>query len=407
MIAPAEASANLARYDGVRYGLRAGERADAARHVRDARAPRASAPRSSAGSCSARSRCRPATTTPTTGARSGCARKIAEDFRDRLRRVATSSSRRRRRRVAFKLGERTDDPLAMYLSDYCTVPMPLAGIPRDLDSGRARAAGRRQRPDGGLPVGLQIAGPAFSENAMLDAAYALEQAIGFDPTGAIVDLSADWEPVIGLEIHVQLADADEDVLRLRAVVRRGAQHRAPCPVCLGHPGTLPVLNEQAVQLAADDRRSRSGARSRRDRSSTARTTSIPTCPRATRSASTTFRSAPAASSPCPAADVRIHRVHLEEDAGEADPRRRVGPHPRRRRVAWSTSTAAARRWSRSSPSPTCASAADAREFLQLLRTTLKQIGVSDVNMEEGSLRCDANVSVREVGEQRARARRPS
>ena len=49
--------------------------------------------------------------------------------------------------------------------------------------------------------------------------------------------------------------------------------------------------------------------------------------------------------------------------------------------------------------PDVRSAADAREFLQLLRTTLKQIGVSDVNMEEGSLRCDANVSVRKTGEE--------
>ena len=48
--------------------------------------------------------------------------------------------------------------------------------------------------------------------------------------------------------------------------------------------------------------------------------------------------------------------------------------------------------------PDLRSPAEAREFLQLLRTTLKQIGVSDVNMEEGSLRCDANVSVREPGE---------
>jgi aspartyl-tRNA(Asn)/glutamyl-tRNA(Gln) amidotransferase subunit A len=67
----------------------------------------------------------------------------------------------------------------MYLSDYCTVPMPLAGIPAiSIPAGVAA-------PDGGgpeLPVGFQIAGPAFSENAMLDAAYALERAIGFDAT---------------------------------------------------------------------------------------------------------------------------------------------------------------------------------------------------------------------------------
>ncbi len=73
--------------------------------------------------------------------------------------------------VAFELGAKTDDPLAMYLNDFFTVPMPLAGIPAI------------SIPDGlseGLPTGFQIAGPAFSENRILDAAHALEQAIGFD-----------------------------------------------------------------------------------------------------------------------------------------------------------------------------------------------------------------------------------
>ena len=73
--------------------------------------------------------------------------------------------------VAFELGAKTADPLAMYLNDFIAVPMSLAGIPAiSIPNGLSE----------GLPTGLQLAGPAFSENALLDAAYALERAIGFD-----------------------------------------------------------------------------------------------------------------------------------------------------------------------------------------------------------------------------------
>jgi aspartyl-tRNA(Asn)/glutamyl-tRNA(Gln) amidotransferase subunit A len=100
--------------------------------------------------------------------------KIVEDFRAAFEQVdfilsPTTSE------VAFKLGEKTQDPWAMYLNDYFTVPMSLAGIPAiSIPCGLSE----------GLPVGLQIAGPAFSENRILDAAFALEQAIGFDGSNA-------------------------------------------------------------------------------------------------------------------------------------------------------------------------------------------------------------------------------
>ena len=83
--------------------------------------------------------------------------------------------------------------------------------------------------------------------------------------------------------------------------------------------------------------------------------------------------------------------------GEADPRRRVGPHPRLRRLAGRLQPrrhAAGRDRHRARPAR---AAEQAREWLRLLRTTLRQLGVSDVNMEEGALRCDANVSVRPAG----------
>ena len=77
--------------------------------------------------------------------------------------------------VAFELGAKTADPLAMYLNDFCTVPMSLAGIPGiSIPNGLSD----------GLPVGFQIIGGAFSENRILDAAHALEQAIGFDGSSA-------------------------------------------------------------------------------------------------------------------------------------------------------------------------------------------------------------------------------
>jgi aspartyl-tRNA(Asn)/glutamyl-tRNA(Gln) amidotransferase subunit A len=96
--------------------------------------------------------------------------KIAEDFRaafEHVDIVITPTSPT----VAFKLGERTANPLAMYLSDVLTVPMSLAGIPAiSIPAGLSD----------GLPVGFQLAGPAFSENRLLEASYALERAIAFE-----------------------------------------------------------------------------------------------------------------------------------------------------------------------------------------------------------------------------------
>jgi len=73
--------------------------------------------------------------------------------------------------VAFPIGDRTADPYAMYLADVCTIPASLAGLPAiSIPCGLSD----------GLPVGLQLAGPAFSENRLLDTAHALEQVIAFD-----------------------------------------------------------------------------------------------------------------------------------------------------------------------------------------------------------------------------------
>jgi aspartyl-tRNA(Asn)/glutamyl-tRNA(Gln) amidotransferase subunit A len=169
VIAPAEASSNLARYDGVRYGRRATGNGDLTAMYEQTR-------HDGFGE-EVRRRIMLGTYALSSGyyeAYYGTAQKvrtrIAEDLRaafERVDFVVTPTSPT----VAFKLGERTADPLAMYLSDYFTVPMPLAGIPAvSIPCGLSE----------GLPVGFQIAGPAFSENRLLDAAHALEKAIGFE-----------------------------------------------------------------------------------------------------------------------------------------------------------------------------------------------------------------------------------
>jgi aspartyl-tRNA(Asn)/glutamyl-tRNA(Gln) amidotransferase subunit A len=172
VLAPAEASANLARYDGVRFGKRSAAGDLTALYEET---------RHDGFGAEVKRRIMLGTYALSSGyydAYYGRAQrvrtKIADDFReafDKVDLVITPTSPT----VAFKLGERTDNPLAMYLSDYFTVPMSLAGIPAvSIPVGLSE----------GLPVGLQLAGPAFSENQILDSAYALELAIGFDGSPA-------------------------------------------------------------------------------------------------------------------------------------------------------------------------------------------------------------------------------
>ena len=175
VIAPAEASANLARFDGVRYGKRADDAGELISMYERTR--------SEGFGEEVKRRIMLGTYALSSGyydAYYGQAQKvrtkIAGDFSAAFTRcdlVVTPTSPT----VAFERGARTADPLAMYLSDFFTVPMSLAGIPAiSIPAGLAE-------PDGGgpqLPVGLQIAAPAFGESRLLDAAHALEGALAFD-----------------------------------------------------------------------------------------------------------------------------------------------------------------------------------------------------------------------------------
>jgi aspartyl-tRNA(Asn)/glutamyl-tRNA(Gln) amidotransferase subunit A len=176
LIAPAECSSNLARYDGVRYGYRA---ADPRTHV-----DMEMRTRGEGFGDEVKRRIMLGTYSLSAGyydAYYGQAQKVrtlvVRDFEEAYRSVdvlvaPTSPT------TAFRLGEKTGDPLAMYLSDIFTIPANLSGVP-----GISIPCGLS---DDGLPVGFQIMGRLMDEATVLRAAFALEQDLAFRDRPALV-----------------------------------------------------------------------------------------------------------------------------------------------------------------------------------------------------------------------------
>jgi aspartyl-tRNA(Asn)/glutamyl-tRNA(Gln) amidotransferase subunit B len=199
-----------------------------------------------------------------------------------------------------------------------------------------------------------------------------------------------YEPVIGLEIHVELST--ETKMFCGCSPSFGDEPNThTCPVCLGHPGSLPTINQQAVRYALVI--------------AAALECEVPPSsifhrkqyfyPDQAKNYQISQYDEPIAVNGR-LGDVRIHRAHLEEDTAKMI---HVGESGRIH-----GSSASLVDFNRAGTplveivtEPDIRSAADAREWAQLLRTTIRQLGVSDVNMEEGSLRVDANVSIRPAG----------
>jgi aspartyl-tRNA(Asn)/glutamyl-tRNA(Gln) amidotransferase subunit B len=211
-----------------------------------------------------------------------------------------------------------------------------------------------------------------------------------------------WEAVIGLEIHAQLKTRTKMFCRCEnAWTEAGSENTRTCPVCLAHPGALPVPNAAAVEwtiklgLALGCEIAPRAVFSRKNYF-------YPDLPKGYQISQYDLPLCVGGRFvvPDPEGDleVGIVRAHLEEDAAKT--RHYGGAGGRIHGAAESLVD-----FNRGGTplveivsGPDIRSAVQARRFLQLLRQTVVELGISDAEMEKGSLRCDANVSVREAGE---------
>ena len=201
-----------------------------------------------------------------------------------------------------------------------------------------------------------------------------------------------WETVIGLETHVELATKTK-IFCSCTTAFGGAPNTHCCPVCMGMPGTLPVVNKKVVEFACKAGLALNCAITRYNKFDR-KNYFYPDLPKAyqisqlylpiARDGRVTIQTGEGER------DIRIHELHMEEDAGKLvhDP--------------WVDQTKAD--YNRCGvplieivTEPDFRTAEQVIAYLEKLKSTLEYLGVSDCKMQEGSLRCDVNLSVRPAG----------
>jgi len=238
VVAPAECSSNLARFDGVRFGYRCQKPRDLTDLY--------SRSRGEGFGAEVKRRIMTGTYVLSAGYYDAYYLKaqrvrqlINADFTARLRQRGCAHGTRRRRRPPLRSAPRPRTPITMYLNDIYTIGANLAGLPAvSIPCGFVQQ----------LPVGLQIVGPQLQRSAgtergaRVSARHRLAHA-----RAAGLRMSA-WETVIGLEIHAQLATVSK--IFSGSATAYGAPPNAQANlVDLGYPGVLPVLNAEAVRMA--------------------------------------------------------------------------------------------------------------------------------------------------------------
>ena len=198
-----------------------------------------------------------------------------------------------------------------------------------------------------------------------------------------------YETVIGLEVHIQLSTKSKLFCGDSAAFG-GAPNTHVSPVTLAHPGTLPVLNRQAVEFAVKLGLALGCSISRHsffDR----KHYFYPDLPKAYQTSQNTNPILIGGSIKLASGEVPIHHIHLEEDAGKSI-------HDADRDYTCIDLNRAGVPLLELVTDPALHSSQQAFDFITELRHLVRWLGICDGNMEEGSLRCDANISIRPVGQ---------